>query len=144
MANQIKLFSSSSYTDLRTVYGVMLARGAYEALLTPFGMKDYVTNLSRLEHGTRFAATQYNKKKEREVGIPVVIEGTNIDDYLEKYEAFLSLLAGGMVFLKVPRLKRVFKLVYTKCGNFKFDSERKATFTIEFLEPNPDDRPPAS
>lgn len=141
MANQIKLFSSDSYSDLCTTYGVMLCRGAYEALLTPFGMKDYVTNQSRLEHGTRYAATQYNKKAERDVGFPVVLTGSDMDDYLAKYEAFLSLLASGMVYLKIPRLNRIYKLVYTKCGNFKFDSDRKATFTIEFKEPNPEDRP---
>lgn len=141
MANQIKLFSGSIYSDLRETYGVMFARGAYEALLTPFGMKDYVINQSRLEHGTRYSATQSNKKHERDVAIPVVIEGADMDDYLAKYEAFLSLLAGGMVYLRVPRLKRIYKLVYTKCGNFKYDSDRKATFTIDFKEPNPDDRP---
>ena len=137
---KIKQWSADSFDDLFDTYGVRLVRGAYEALLTPFGMKDYVTNQSRLEHGTRYVATQYSKKKEREVGFQVVLEGTDMDDYLEKYEAFLDLLAGGMVVLKVPRLKQDFKLVYTKCGNFKYDSDRKATFTIEFKEPNPEDR----
>lgn len=143
MANQIKLYSASTYSDLHTTYGVQLARGAYEALLTPFGMKDYVVNKSRLEHGTRYAATQYNKKNERSVSIPVVLMGADIDDYIAKYEAFLGLLASGMVYLRIPRLKRVFKLVYTNCGNFKFDNLNKANFTIEFKEPNPDDRPAA-
>lgn len=144
MGNQIRLYSADSYSDLRATYGVMLSRGAYEALLTPFGMKDYVTNESRLEHGTRYSATQYNKRQERQVSFPVVLEGVDMDDYLLKYEAFLSLLASGMVYLMIPRLKRVYKLVYTKCGNFKFDGWNKSTFTVEFKEPDPTDRPPIS
>lgn len=144
MTNQIKQYSAIAYSDLFGTYGVRLARGAYEALLTPFGMKDYVINQSRLEHGTRISASQYNKKKERKVSIPVILEGADMDDYLAKYDAFLGLLASGMVYLRVPRLKRVFKLVYTNCGNFKFDNLNKANFTLEFNEPNPNDRPSIS
>lgn len=143
MTPSIKQYNAGVYNDLLGTYGVRFVRGAYEALLTPFGMKDYVTNKSRLEHGTRYTATQYNKRDERTVSIPVILEGTDINDYLTKYEAFLALLAGGMVYLKVPRLSRVFKLVYTKCGNFKFYGLNKATFTIEFKEPDPTDRPSA-
>lgn len=140
MAIGIKLFSSSTYDDLLDDYGIRLVRGAYEALLAPSGMKDYVVNQSRLENGTRYTATQYNKYQERTVSFSVVLEGMDYDDYLAKFESFLILLSSGMVYLRVPRLKRVFKLVYTKCGNFRFYSLNKATFTLEFKEPNPADR----
>ena len=142
MGPSIKNFTSEDYSDLLSTYGVRFVRGAYEALLTPFGMKEYVTNTSRLEHGTRYSATEYNKRKERSVSFPVVLEGTDINDYITKYEAFLTLLASGMVYLKVPLLGRVYKLVYTKCDNFKFYGPNKATFTISFNEPDPTDRPP--
>lgn len=137
---KIKQRSAESFDDLFDTYGVRLVKGAYEALLTPFGMKDYVTNQSRLEHGTRYTATQYNKKEERTVSFQVVLTGSDMNDYLAKYESFLELLASGIIYLNVPRLGYVYKLVYTKCGNFKFYGSNKATFTLEFKEPDPTDR----
>lgn len=132
----------SAYRELWQEYGVRLLRGAYEALLTPTGMKDYVTNESRLAHGTEYAAhARYAKQKERKVGLSVVLEAVDYDHYLAQYEAFMELLTSGMVWLKVTRLNRVFKLVYTECSKFSFGEYRKATFTLEFVEPNPTDRP---
>ena len=143
MANQysvkIKSALAGTYDDLYDLYGVRLVRGCYEALLTPYGMKDYITNQSRLVHGTSYTATQASKAKERKVALQVVLEGTDYDDYLAKYEALLALLSGGMIHLKVPRLNRVYKLVYTSCSRFNFYSLKKATFTLEFNEPDPTD-----
>lgn len=137
-AIQIKNSSAQVYSDLFNVYGVRLIRGCYETLLTPPAVKDYVTNETRLQHGTIYAADgSYNKQRARDISLDVVLEAESYDDYLAKYEAFLLLLTSGVIQLKVPRLKRVFKLVYKSCSKFNFYSYRKATFTIDFTEPDP-------
>ena len=137
----IGLINDTTTYDLYNRFGVRLLRGGYEALLTPSPMKDYVTNQSRLEHGTRYIANGSNSKiQARNIGINVILEGSNYDDYLSKYENFLNFFASGMIYLRVTRLKRRFKLVYTGCSSFTFYSYKKATFTVEFIEPNPKDR----
>lgn len=132
----IKTAAAGEYSDLWDIYGVRLLRGAYEALLTPSGMKNYVNNASRLEHGTRYIATD-GKMKDRQVNLRAIMQGEDYDDYLAKYEALLTLLMSGEIWLRVPRLKRVFKLVYTGISDFKFYDRKQATFTLEFVEPDP-------
>ena len=133
--------TDANYRNLREVYGVRLMKGAYEALLTPPGMKNYVTNESRLSHGTMYAAGgRNNKYQQRKIALQVSLRGADYNDYLAKYEAFLGLLASGIVWVKVPRLRRVFKLVYTSCSRYNFYSRNWATFTIEMVEPDPTNR----
>ena len=131
--------SETGYQDLHDVFGVRLLRGAYESLLTPAPMKSYVTNESRLEHGKRYIPVNA-KMQERDVSLNVILEGADYDDYLGKYESFLNLLSSGLTLLKVPRLKRIFKLVYTRTSKFQFYGYNRATFTLEFVEPDPSAR----
>lgn len=130
-----------TYTDI-SEYGVTLTRGWREALLKPSSMKSYTTNDSRLEHGIRMMAlAKYAKQKERDVQLSVFIEGTSESDYLAKYENFLNIVAyNGIIFLKVPCMNRIFKLVYTDCTKFGDFGLRKANVTLKFTEPNPTDR----
>lgn len=123
MKNQayIKLVgeADTAYADLDN-YGVTLVRGWREALLTPAPVKSYVTNDSRLEHGQSVIATsKYAKIDKRDVSLSFFLEGSSQDDYLSKYEEFLNKIAySGQFCLKVPCLKRVFKLVYSQCSQF--------------------------
>lgn len=135
--------ASGGYEDLFLVYGVRLLRGGYEQLLTPATLKDYVTNESRLEHGTRYIPVNA-RYKERSVSLEVVLTGSDYDDYLAKYEALMDLLTSGLVLLRVPRLKRVYKFVYIGASKFKFNSRNRATFILEFKEPDVTDRPQIS
>lgn len=138
---QIKLSTQadSSYEDIFDVYGVRLLRGGYEALLAPTVLKSYVSNESRLSNGTTYVV-QDSKVKERKVSLEVSLEADSYDNYLTNFEAFLAKLASGIVYFKVPRLKRVYKLVYTGCSKFSFLSRERSTFTLDLIEPNPSDR----
>lgn len=133
--------ADSAYVDLDT-FGITLVRGWREALLTPAPIKSYVTNNSRLEHGQSVIATaKYARKDKRDVSISFFLEGNSQEDYLKKYESFLDKIAySGQFCLKVPCLRRVFKLVYSQCSQFGDYGLKKGKFTIKFTESNPNDR----
>lgn len=132
----------AKYRDIYDTYGVTLTRGWREALLKPASVKDYTKNDSRLENGVRLVASaKYAKKKERDIQISCILEGSTENDYLSKYESFLTDIAySGLFFLKVPALNKVFKLVYTDCQKFGDFGLKNGNFTLKFTEPNPADR----
>lgn len=133
--------ADTAYVDLDT-FGVTLIRGWREALLTPASVKSYVTNDSRLEHGEQIIATsKYAKMAKRDVSISFFLEGSSQSDYLQKYEAFLNKIAySGQICMKVPCLKRVFKLVYSQCSQFGDYGLKKGKFVLKLTESNPNDR----
>lgn len=139
----IKLINEgdSSYVDL-DMFGITLVKGWREALLTPAPVKDYVTNNSRLEHGQSVIATpKYAKKDKRDVSISFFLEGKTEEEYLQRYENFLDKIAySGEFCLKVPQLKRIFKLVYSQCSQFGDYGLKRGKFVLKLTEYNPDDR----
>ena len=139
----IKLINEgdSSYVDL-DIFGITLIKGWREALLTPAPVKDYVTNDSRLEHGQSVIATpKYAKKDKRDVSISFFLEGKTEEEYLQRYENFLNKIAySGEFCLKVPQLKRIFKLVYSQCSQFGDYGLKRGKFVLKLTEYNPDDR----
>lgn len=139
----IKLINEddSSYVDL-DIFGITLVKGWREALLTPAPVKDYVTNDSRLEHGQSVIATpKYAKKDKRDVSISFFLEGKTEEEYLQRYENFLDKIAySGEFCLKVPQLKRIFKLVYSQCSQFGDYGLKRGKFVLKLTEYNPDDR----
>ncbi len=145
MKNQayIKLTSEedTAYIDLDN-YGITLVKGWREALLTPAPVKSFVSNDSRLKHGQSVIATsEYVKMDKRDVSISFFLEGSTQDDYLSKYESFLRKIAySGQICMKVPCLKRTFKLVYSQCSQFGDYGLKKGKFTIKLTEYNPNDR----
>ena len=132
----------TKYRDLYETYGVTLTRGWREALLKPAAVKDYSKNDSRLEDGIRIIAKkEYAKKKERDIQLPFILEAESETHYLANYEKFLNDIAySGMIYLKVPVMNKVFKLVYTNCQKFGDFGLKKGNFTLKLTEPNPADR----
>ena len=97
MKNQafIKLLGEddTKYVDLNE-FGVTLIRGWREALLTPAPVKSYVSNDSRLEHGISMVATaDCAKVNQREIDLPMFLEGETEDDYLDKLEKLFNKIA---------------------------------------------------
>lgn len=131
----------SSYVDLDT-FGITLVKGWREALLTPAPVKEYVINDSRLQHGQSVIATaKYAKKDKRDVSISFFLEGETEEEYLQRYEDFLNKIAySGEFCLKIPQLKRIFKLVYSQCSQFGDYGLKKGKFVLKLTEYNPDDR----
>lgn len=145
MKNQafIKLVDepNEAYIDIDT-YGITLTRGWREALLAPPPVKTYVSNDSRLENGVAIVATaKYVKQDKRDISLSFFLEGETEEDYLDKYERFLDKIAyNGEFCLKIPCLKRVYKLVYTQCSKYGDYGLKKSNFTLKLTENNPYDR----
>jgi hypothetical protein len=132
----------TKYRDLYETYRVTLTRGWREALLKPAAVKDYSKNDSRLEDGIRIIAKkEYAKKKKRDIQLPFILEAESETQYLANYEKFLNDIAySGMIYLKVPVMNKVFKVVYTDCQKFGDFGLKKGNFTLKLTEPNPADR----
>lgn len=132
----------TKYRDIYETYGVTLTRGWREALLKPAAVKDYSKNDSRLEDGIRIIAKkEYAKKKERDIQLSFLLEAESETQYLANYEKFLNDIAySGMIYLKVPVMNKVFKVVYTDCHKFGDFGLEKGNFTLKLTEPNPADR----
>jgi len=131
----------SLYKDLYEEYGVSFLKGSYLSLLSKAKAKDYVKNDSRLLDGVQYLATPATMKKaDKNVSLTILMEGTDSDDFTSKYESFTDKISGGLIFLKVPSKKRVFKLVYSDIQIKQEYFQNKATFTLSMIEPNPEDR----
>lgn len=120
-------------------WGASFAKGAYEALLKPAPIKENVRNESRIEDGVR-EDTSNVRLSERTINVPFWISGTSESDYLAKYEAFLEEVTSGLIALKVPVLKKTYKLIYTDCASYGHYNLTKGKVILKFKEPNPKDR----
>lgn len=122
-------------------YGAKACSGFYSALLTPPGAKPYITNESRLEHGTEVIIPKGSAKvSQREFSVTIFIEGSDIDDYLQKYREFINDIRDGEISLKVERLNRIFHIVYTQCSQYGSYGDKRGKFVLKFIEYNPDNR----
>lgn len=131
----------SAYIDIFEQYGVSFIKGSYYKLLCNGKAKEYVTNTSRLEHGTRYLAkAEYSKLAENTVSLEVLFEANTERDFVDNLEAFIDKLSNGMFYLKIPSKYRVFKLVYKDIQPKQEYRNKKATFTLSLTEPNPKDR----
>ena len=63
----------------------------------------------------------------------------NEADYYQKYEALFKRITSGILFLKIPTLGKVFKLVYSKQSNLTKLNKKSSIFALNFVEPNPTD-----
>lgn len=135
MEEQIKI----NGIGIRSEWGAWLVKGGYEKLLSPAPMKSYITNTSRLNHGTDYVV--HNPVTDsRELSLQFFIEGNTELDYLSKYKSFIDELEKGSIVLSVPRLKTIYKLVYIRCSSYGDYGLKKGKFTVNFIEPNVKDR----
>ena len=114
--------TGQAYINNRDIsfWGASFSKGAYEALLKP--------------------ASGNVRLNERTVNVPFWISGTSESDYLAKYEAFLEEVTSGLITLKVPALKKTYKLIYSDCASYGHYNLTKGKIILKFKEPNPTDR----
>lgn len=125
--------------DLWTVWGGLLQRGAYEVLMTPGGLKDFIENKSRLLDGTEVVVNN-PKVEERSFSISIKIRGKDEEEYLLRYKSFINELQSGLLKLKIPALQTTFKVLYDGCTKYGNQGKKAGLFNIKFREPNPKDR----
>lgn len=133
--------SAQAYIDEVPIsnYGAVLIRGWREALLKMLKPKDYISNVSRTEHGKRMLIPSKSEVyySDRDVQLKVFIEGTTAEDYIQKIESFQEAIR-GTINLRIPSLNnRVYVLVYLDCKSYGNYGDKRGIFTLAFNEPNP-------
>lgn len=127
--------------DARTEWGVNMGDGFIENILIPSGVKPFVENESRKEHGKRVLVKD-PRVEARDVTLMFYICGETEEEYMRNYKHFLDELQTGRVHVEIPRLgKEVYKLIYGKASSFAQNRSRTSSkLAVKFEEPNPADR----
>lgn len=123
-------------TDI-SEYGAILLAGAYAQLLTPPELKEWVSNDDARKNGTEYIAPTTPVVKERNVNLTFGIKGENEEDFLAKYNAFISVLHSGFIKLYVPKLGRYYHLKFESCTSFEQYSLKACKLAVKFTEPDP-------
>ena len=129
------------YEDVFTTYGICLLKGSYEKLLEYPSPKSLITWSDRRNNGVEYLADGDTIRVDKKsVVINVVLLAKDEKDYYTKYEAFFKRLTSGIIYMKIPTLGKVFKLVYSKQSNLVKLNKKSSTFALNLIEPNPTDR----
>lgn len=118
-------------------WGVSLSSGALSSLITPASAKAYVTNKSRLEHGSR-VITNNAKMDERQVSLQMHLSAPNATTFFSRYESFCEeLAAGNLVIWSSYYPDKYFHMVYQSCTQFAEYNREMAKFVLKLVEPDP-------
>lgn len=129
------------YEDVFTTYGICLLKGSYEKLLEYPTPKSLITWSDRRNNGVEYLADGDTIRVDKKsVVINVVLLAKDEKDYYTKYETFFKRLTSGIIYMKIPTLGKVFKLVYSKQSNLTKLNKKSSTFALNLIEPNPTDR----
>lgn len=119
-----------------------MGAGFLDALCDIAGIKDYVTNTSRLKDGVDYCIYP-PKVDERQLTLTFTISGVSPDDYNAKRKAFFGELYKGDVSVVVPAHgNEIFRLKYrNSTGVYAQNTERTfGKVGCKFTEPNPNNR----
>lgn len=126
--------------DAWATWKVGLLKGSYSNLLLPAPQKEFSSNNLRNQDGKQVFVSN-PRIDERMVQLMFGIDCSSYDDYLLKYESFLTELRKGVILLRVPRLKTVYKLILISFIELNVGSKlQNGTISVRFNEPNPKDR----
>ena len=129
------------YEDVFTTYGICLLKGSYEKLLEYPAPKSLITWSDRRNNGVEYLADSDTMRVDKKnVSVSVLLIAENETDYYKKYEALFKRITSGILYLKIPTLGKVFKLVYSKQSNLTKLNKKSSIFALNFVEPNPTDR----
>lgn len=124
--------------DAYLEWGVSMGDKFLDALGDIAGLKDYVTNNSRLKDGVEYA-NMTPKTDERSVTLTFTIEGRNAAEFQNRKRKFYEEMYKGDVSLKVPRNgNETYRLKY-KASTGAYAQTLDMTFCkigVKFQEPN--------
>ncbi len=114
------------------ILGIRMGSGFIEELLSPYPLKEAITNESRLENGKRVLMPKdeleedeidygVRYKDSREVTLTFTIEGVNTITFLRNLQRFYGLLYAGSIEIEVPIVMKKCKLEYIKSSSFGKD-----------------------
>lgn len=129
--------------DAWTEWGLSLTDGALAALMTPAPAKDYLSNASRLEAGTRYIAdssVNIPPTDEREITLPIHFTANNKETFLTRYKAFCEILKDRKIDLYVAATSETYHLLYKSCTSYTHIFGGIAKFSLKVVEPDPTNR----
>ena len=127
---------------LASSYGIRMGDGFLDKLLSPCELKEFVTNESRLENGTRYI-TSPAKIKARSLSLSFNIHGDSEAEYKNNKAWLFNIFYSGRLELSVRNESNdIFRLVYTgKSVTYGEDmTHLNGKVTAGFDEPDPTDR----
>lgn len=113
---------------------------AISALMTPAGVKEYITTQSRIEHGQRMVVGK-PKLEARTITLPLNLTARTRDEFLRRYSSFCTELEGGTLNISTrwqPGV--VYKTLYQSCTQFSEFMFGIGKIQLKLIEPNPKDR----
>lgn len=124
--------------DAHEEWGVCMGDGFVENIMLPAGLKGFIENESRLEHGKRVMVSN-PKVESKDVTLIFNIEGVTEADYLKKYRAFMEELQKGVVNIVIPIVgKETYRMIYQKATSFGQNKNRTfSILTVKMEEYNP-------
>lgn len=127
-------------SDALTTYGVRMGVGFIKALRTWPDYKDYISNESRLESGTRYiiGTTLF---KSREVNLPFVLIASTPALAKAKEKEFRMAMTGEITISVPADGDEVYHLIPTGMSSYAINVGRNIIkMTIKFVEQNPNIR----
>lgn len=129
--------------DAKSTWGIVFDSSSVSALMTPAGMKSYIENSFRTEHGKRVLTNeQLAKVDSRNVTLTFCLYANSENAFFSKYAAFCEEIqrTGQLNIVLSVQPTIVYKLIYKSCTQFTQYNNRLAKFGLKCEEPNPKDR----
>lgn len=136
--------------DAYSAWGVGLEDGALSELMAYPAVKEWITNESRLENGTRYTQpnlgdnTMTPMRAAREITLPMHITAKTREEYLNRHGAFFAalMLTGDVNIRTKWQLTTMYRCKYLSCTQFTQyhdDGGGIIRFALRLVEPNPND-----
>lgn len=124
--------------DAYTEWGAFLDDGSYGILMAPPPMKPFVENKSTSENGKQIYPVN-TRIDERTVTLSINFTASSREDFLSKYQSFVSELQSGVFTMNVSGIGMTFKFIYESCQSYTVFIPL-AKCALRLSEPNPSDR----
>jgi hypothetical protein len=134
--------------DVYDKYGAFLTEDAdgkytnYSELLTPPRTKPYISVNFREENGEKLPDVLPSPTFEaRDVSLYFAILAGTPEVFIAKYYDFVNFLKSGWLEIRLPELKKTYKMYYMECSEYEqltpIEGQIVAKFKVKFREPNP-------
>ena len=120
-------------------YGVSFPPSAINAIMTPASLKEFVTNESRDEDGSR-VIFQNPRQAQRELTIEMQLHASSLRELIQRYKQLIRIFESGMFTIELERNPGdIYHFIYESCNSFSM-GEKLAKFVLKLIEPNPTNR----
>lgn len=126
--------------DAWAEWGVFMDSTSLSALMSPPPTKNFPSNKSRLEDGTRYIV-HYAKLAERDITLSLQFVADSEENFFERYSSFCEEISNGVVNIRTKHQpKTVYRCIYKSCGSYTQFAQRIAKVSLKLTEPDPTNR----